>query len=148
MTEKVCQQYEEEQLGKTREGRKAVPTNKMPELGWDITEALEIKENKHNVNNIPLALQTIVTIIIIISIIIRLSTTQLRKLATFLKEVAITTLKTSRNVYRQNMEKLHITTTAVITIATSTTNWIDRDEMNPNNDRNSHSSVNSRKPRD
>ena len=31
MTEKVCQLYEEEQLGKTREGRKAVPDNKMPE---------------------------------------------------------------------------------------------------------------------
>ena len=131
MTEKVCQLYEEEQLGKTREGRKAVPTNKMPELGWDITEALEIKENKHKANNIPLALQTIVTIIIIISIIIRLSTTQLRKLATFLKEVAITTLKTSHNIYRQNMEKLHNTTKAAITIATCMTNWIDRDEMNP-----------------
>ena len=26
--------------------------------------------------------------------------------------------------------------------------WIDRDEMNPNNDRNSHISINSRKPND
>ena len=33
--EKVCKLYEEEQIGKTREGRKAVPTNKMPALGWD-----------------------------------------------------------------------------------------------------------------
>ena len=145
MTEKVCQLYEEEQLRKIREGRKAVPANKMPELGWDIAEALEIKENKHKANNIPLGLQTIVTIIIIISIIIRLSTTQLGKLATFLKEAATTTLRTGRNAYRQNMEKLHNITTAAITIATSTTNWIDRDEMNLNN-RNSHSSVNSRKP--
>ena len=148
MTEKVCQLYEEEQLGKTREGRKAVSANKMPELGWDIMEAFEIKENKHKANNIPLALQTIVTIIIIISIIIRLSTTQIGKLAMFLKEVAITALRTSRNVYRQNMERLHNTTTAAITIATSTTNWIDRDEMNSNNDRNIHSNVNSRKPSD
>ena len=38
--------------------------------------------------------------------------------------------------------------TRAITIATSTTNWIDRDEMNPNNDRNDHISVNSRKPND
>ena len=60
MTEKVCQLYEEEQLGKTRKGRRAVPANKMPELGWDIAEALEIKENKHKANNIPLALQTVV----------------------------------------------------------------------------------------
>ena len=148
MTEKVCQLYEEEQLGKTRKGRRAVPANKMPELGWDIAETLEIKENKHKTNNIPLALQTVVTIIIIISVIVRLSTTQLGKLAMFLKEAAITTLRASRNVYRQNMERFHNTTTAAITIATSTTNWIDRDEMNPNNDRNSHISVNSRKPND
>ena len=106
MTEKVCQLYEEEQLGKTREGRKAVPANKMPELGWDIAETMEIKENRQKTNNIPLALQTIVTVIIIISVIIRLSTTQLGRLAMFLKEAAITTLRVSRNVYRQNMEKV------------------------------------------
>ena len=118
----------------------------MPEIGWDIAETLEIKENKHKTNNIPLALQTVVTIIIIISVIVRLSTTQLRNLAMFLKEAAITTLRASRNAYRQNMERFHNTTTAAITIATSTTNWIDRVEMNPNNDRNGHISVNSRKP--
>ena len=38
MTEKVCKLYKEEQVGKTREGRKAVPANKMPDLGWDIAE--------------------------------------------------------------------------------------------------------------
>ena len=148
MTEKVCQLYEEEQLGKTREGRKAVPANKMPELGWDIEETLETQENRQETNNIPLALRTIVTITIVTSVIVRLSTTHLGKLALFLKEAAITTLRVSRNVYRQNMERFHNTTIAAITIATSTTNWIDRDEMNPNNDRNSHTIVNSRKPND
>ena len=148
MTEKVCQLYEEEQLRKTREGRKAVPANKMPELGWDIAETLEIQENMQKTNNISLTLRTIVTIIIVISVIARLSTTHLGKLAMFLKEAAITTLRVSRNVYRQNMERFHNTTIAAITIATSTTNWIDRDEMNPNNDRNCHISVNSQKPND
>ena len=38
MMEKVCQLYEEEQVGKTREGRKAVPTSKIPDLEWDIAE--------------------------------------------------------------------------------------------------------------
>ena len=38
MTEKVYKLYEEEQIGKMREGRKAVPTSKMPDLGWDIAE--------------------------------------------------------------------------------------------------------------
>ena len=66
----------------------------------------------------------------------------------FLKEAAITTLRASRNVYRQNMRRLHNTTIAAITIATSMTNWTDHDEMNPNSDRNNHMSVNSRKPND
>ena len=41
MTEKVCQLYEEEQVGKVRNGKKAIPDSKMPDLGWDATEELE-----------------------------------------------------------------------------------------------------------
>ena len=46
MTEKVCQLYEEEQVGKLREGRKAVPSSKMPDLGWDIAVTQLQKRNK------------------------------------------------------------------------------------------------------
>ena len=46
MTEKVCQLYEEEQTGKLREGRKAVPSSKMPDLGWDIAETQLQKDQK------------------------------------------------------------------------------------------------------
>ena len=66
----------------------------------------------------------------------------------FLKEAVITTLGISRNVYEQNIQRLHNTAIAVITIATRTMNCIDHDEMNPNNDRYSHISVNSLKPND
>ena len=53
MTEKVCKLYEEEQIGKTREGRKAVPTSKMPDRGWDIAETQLIPENlKENNSNL------------------------------------------------------------------------------------------------
>ena len=38
MTENVCQLYEKEQIGKVKQGRKAIPENKMPDLGWDTTE--------------------------------------------------------------------------------------------------------------
>ena len=54
MTEKVCKLYEEEQIRKTREGRKAVPNSKMPNLAWDIAEtqltpeAQKEKQLKHN----------------------------------------------------------------------------------------------------
>ena len=148
MTEKVCQLYEEEQLGKTREGRKAVPANKMPELGWDIAETLEIKEKTQKTNNTPFTLRTIATIIIIISVIVRLTTAQLGKLARILKEVVITTLGISRNIYQQNIKKFHNIAIAVVTIATGMTNRTDRDKMNPNNDRNDHTSVNPRKTND
>ena len=47
MTEKVCQLYEEEQIGKVREGRKIVPNNKMPDLVWDIAET-QLQENCNN----------------------------------------------------------------------------------------------------
>ena len=60
----------------------------------------------------------------------------------FLKEAVITTIGISRNVYEQNMKRLDNTTIAAIAIATSTMNCTDCDKMNPNNDRNSHISVN------
>ena len=44
MSEKVCQLYEEEQIGKVRQGRKAVPDNKMPDLGRDSTEELNTQD--------------------------------------------------------------------------------------------------------
>ena len=46
MTEKVCQLYEEEQIGKVRNGRKAVPSSKMPDLGWDKTEEIETQRKE------------------------------------------------------------------------------------------------------
>ena len=44
MTEKVCQLYEEEQIGKGRKGRKAILDSKMPDLGWDATEELNTQD--------------------------------------------------------------------------------------------------------
>ena len=66
MTEKVCNLYEEEQVGKTREGRKAVPTSKIPDLKWDIAETQPLKENQKK-SNMTITLQTIVTITIMIT---------------------------------------------------------------------------------
>ena len=66
MTEKVCNLYKEEQVGKTREGRKAVPTSKIPDLKWDIAETQPLKENQKK-SNMTLTLQTIVTITIMIT---------------------------------------------------------------------------------
>ena len=46
MTEKVCKLYKEEQIGKMREGRKAVPTSKMSDLGWDIADTIDTGKPK------------------------------------------------------------------------------------------------------
>ena len=43
MTDKICQMYEEEQVNKTRNGRKLVPNNIMPKLSWN----LEKQETVH-----------------------------------------------------------------------------------------------------
>ena len=70
MTDKIYQLYKEEQVGKVREGRKAVPANKMPELGWDIAET-DIQTlprcqetTQPNVQQAPHTLQTMITIAI------------------------------------------------------------------------------------
>ena len=81
MTEKVCKLYEEEQIGKPREGRKAVPTNKMPDLGWDIAETqLGHEKQENNDPHKTPPLQTLVTVIImLITILITLQTTAKEK---------------------------------------------------------------------
>ena len=90
MTEKVCQLYEEEQVGKTREGKKAVPTSKMPDLGWDIAEVQlqEIQEKpEDNITHTAPWLQLLITIAIII-------TAFLEHIAMYVKEIPRITNKT------------------------------------------------------
>ena len=50
ITDKTCQMYEEEQINKTRNGRKLVPDNKMPNLSWNL-EKQEIP-HKENIQEI------------------------------------------------------------------------------------------------
>ena len=66
MTEKICQLYEEEQIGKGRSGRKALPDSKMPDLGWDITEQLEIQEITSADTSVPLLPETVISIIVLL----------------------------------------------------------------------------------
>ena len=104
MTEKVCKLYEEEQIGKTREGRKAVPTSKMPDLGWDIAETQLIQENQKE-NTI----------------------TQIKEIAKRAVQAMENMIKeTSHNKLLQNIKDFHRTTMLVIAIATNTTNRANR----------------------
>ena len=51
MPEKISQLYAEDQIGKVRNGRKAVPDSNMPDLGWDATEEIEAKEMENRTTN-------------------------------------------------------------------------------------------------
>ena len=64
MKEKVCQLYEEEQVGKVRNGKKAIPDCIIPDLGWDITEELEVEEVSEE--SIPILPETVITIALIL----------------------------------------------------------------------------------
>ena len=46
MTDKISQIYEEEQLNKTRNGRKLVPENKMPKLNWNLEKQERTQEEE------------------------------------------------------------------------------------------------------
>ena len=46
MTDKISQIYEEEQLNKTRNGRKLVPENKMPNLNWNLEKQETAQEEE------------------------------------------------------------------------------------------------------
>ena len=123
MTEKVCKLYKEEQTGKTREGRKAVPASKMPDLGWDIAETQLIQENqKESSPNMTPPLQTLVRIIILIIAIVKQMTTQIKEIAKKAVQVMENTIKeASHNKILRNIKDFDRTTMLAITIVTNTT---------------------------
>ena len=125
MTEKVCQLYEEEQIGKTRKGRKTVPNNKMPDLGWDIAEAQLTQENSENSEpHMTLPLQTLVTIIIMLITILEHTTAYVKEIPKLVKRTArvakSTITKVSHNKLLQNIKDSYKTTTLAIAIVTNT----------------------------
>ena len=124
MTEKVCKLYEEEQVGKTREGRKVVPTNKMPDLGWDIAETRLVWENQgNNDSHMTPPLQTLITVIIMLIAILEHVTTYVKEIPKLAKKTAqavkSTITKASHNELLQNIRDSYKTTMLAIAIATN-----------------------------
>ena len=123
MTEKVCKLYEEEQIGKTREGRKVVPNSKMPNLAWDIAETQLTQEaQKENNSNITQLLQTLVTVIILIIAIVKQTITQIKKISKkAVQAIENTTKEISRNSTIKNIKDFHRSIMSAITITTNMT---------------------------
>ena len=150
MTEKVCKPYEEEQTGKTREGRKVIPNSKMPDLAWDIAETQLIQEaQKENNSNMTPPLQTLVTVIILIIAIVKQTTTQIKKIAKKAAQVIENmTKKASHNKIIKNIKDFHRTTTSAITIATNTTDRTNHTKQAPINKKTMRYSSGTRKLND
>ena len=150
MTEKVCKLYEEEQTQKTREGRKAVPTSKMPDLGWDIAETQLIQEvQKENSPNMTLPLQTLITIIILIIAIVKQMTTQIKEITKKAVQAMENTIKkASHNKILRNIKDFHRTTMLVITIATNMTDRTNHSGQAQINNRNTQNPPGTQKPND
>ena len=132
MTEKVCQLYEEEQVGKLREERKAVPSSKMPDLGWNIAETQLHKGNKSeevqqlSKTDTPLTaapLQAMIVIAILITTILEHLKSCIQKIPGIARKatqaVKSMIIKISRNNHIQNIRKTYKTAALAITIATS-----------------------------
>ena len=130
MTEKVCQLYE---VGKTREGRKTVPTSKMKDLGWDIAEAqLQETQEKPENNDTHTApcFQLLITLAIIITAIIQQIAVYVREITKKTAQaVKSMTMEASRNKLIQNIKDSYKTATLVVSIVTSTRNHTDRTEQ-------------------
>ena len=137
----MCKLYEEEQVGKTREGKKAVPANKMLDLGWDIAETQLFQETQRNNNtHMTLILQTVIAITIMIATFlehIATYTTKIPKLAEKIAKVAKSTIaKASRNGLFQNMKDSYKTAVLVITIATKMKDHTSRSRHSQKTNRN------------
>ena len=131
MTEKVCKLYKEEQTGKTREGRKAVPNSKMPDLVWDIAETqLTQGVQKENDPNMTPPLRTLVTVIILIIAMVTQITTQIKRIAKkTMQVIENATRRASRNKIIKNIKDSHRTLTSAIALATNTTDHTNRKEQ-------------------
>ena len=123
---------------KTREGRKAVPTSKMPDLGWDIAETQLIhkaQKRRQPKNDTPL--QTLITIIILIIAVVKQMATQTKEITKKAVQATENMIKkASHNKIIRNIKDFHRTTMLAITIATNTTDHTNHSGQAQLNNRN------------
>ena len=110
MTDKICQMYEEEQINKTRNGRKLVPNDKMPDLHWNLekqeaTHKEEIQEAQE-INMLNRTLEvTIYMTIFVYSYILQIQDTVLQYAKTA-GGVTQDTIRTATNIIRTSWIKI------------------------------------------
>ena len=129
MTERICQIYEEEQVGKDREGRKVVPANTMPELGWDIAET-DIqtiqKITQPDNQQTPHTLQIVIIIAILIAAILEFIKTHIERIPSLIRTATKSTKRVFRRInnmwFIQNIKQSHSKGRLAVNIMMDTTN--------------------------
>ena len=160
MTEKICRLYKEEQVGKVRGGRKAVPSSKMPDLGWDIREEIktqvqtcskpeEIQELSETEATVPIPLQTMITIAILIAIIWEYIKAHIQEIPGIASKAAqvvrSTTREISRTYFIMNIRKIYRKAAVAITIATNTINHTSHTSHHRAANKNTHKTLGTQK---
>ena len=110
MTDKICQMYEEEQMNKTRNGRKLVPDSKIPKLHWNLekqgtTHQEEIQETQET-NRLNKTQEVIIYIMILIySCILQTQDTVFQYIKTTV-EMTQYAIRTTEDISRSSWIKL------------------------------------------
>ena len=121
MTEKVCQLYEEEQIGKVRNGRKAVPSSKIPDLGWDATEEIETQgkedrsaprmaetqEKSESEATVQIVPETIIAILVLILTFLETIKSHIKRISETWKIAEQAVTKTTRTTGHNKLSSLH-----------------------------------------
>ena len=103
MTEKVCQLYVEEQVGKVRNGKKDIPDNKMPDLGWDATEELEVQEVSQVEHTFPIFPETIIAIAILVVTFLENIKIYIQEIPKVSREIAQAVTNTTKTFSRSKL---------------------------------------------
>ena len=122
MAEKICQLCEEEQVGKIRNGRKTIPDNKMPDLGWDITKQMEVQEISKTDISVSTFPQTVIAIILLAVTLLKNTKTCILEIAKeIVQRVMSTTIMTSHSKFFKRAFKTYGKTLQAVIDMTRTT---------------------------
>ena len=110
MTDKISQLYEEEQINKTRNGRKLVPENKMPNLHWNLEKQETVQKEEIQETQVANRLNRMQKVIVYIIIFIHSYILQIQdtvfKYATSVMETTQNAVGTTKGISRSSWIKI------------------------------------------
>ena len=95
----------EEQVGKVRKGKIAIPDNKMPDLGWDATEELEVQEVSQIKHIVPILPETIMTIALVIITFLENFKTYIQEISKISRKAVQAVTRMTRTIGHNNLSE-------------------------------------------